>query len=180
MGDVSFRPLAAADLCRLGDWLREEHVQRWWSDPSPQDRVEAKYLPRISGAEPTQVFVILWDRHPVGIIQRYRISDYPDWADALAPSSWSSATAAGIDYLLGEPELVGQGIGTAAIARFSSLVFDDYADVDTIVVTPQEANRASCRALQKAGYRLSWTGVLDSEDPSDAGIAALYLLRRPT
>jgi RimJ/RimL family protein N-acetyltransferase len=52
--------------------------------------------------------------------------------------------------------------------------------VTSIVVTPQEANRASCRVLEKSGYRLVWTGMLDSDHPSDAGTAAMYLLDRPS
>ena len=178
MSEVSFRPLEEDDLPRVGSWLRQEHVRRWWADPSLQPAVEAKYLPRITGDEPTQVFVIEWDGRPVGFIQRYRIDDYPDWSRSLAPASRSFTNAAGIDYLVGEPDLVGRGIGALAIRRFSRLVFDDLSDVDTIVATPQRANQASCRALEKAGYHLAWTGMLDSADASDAGVASVYLLAR--
>lgn len=47
-----------------------------------------------------------------------------------------------------------------------------------IVVTPQQANRASCRVLEKAGYKLKWAGLLDADDPADAATAVLYV-RRP-
>jgi hypothetical protein len=33
--------------------------------------------------------------------------------------------------------------------------------------------------LEKSGYRLVWTGMLDSDDPSDSGTAAMYVLDRP-
>lgn len=172
---VSFRPLAVGDLPLLGDWLRAEHVQLWWRDESSQALVEAKYLPRIRGEQPTEVFVVDWDGRPVGMIQRYRIADHPDW-DATIPASVRRDRAAGIDYLIAEP---GRGFGTEMVAAFTTAVFEEYPDVDAIVVVPQAGNRASCRVLEKAGYRLAWTGQLASDDPSDAGPAALYVLDRP-
>jgi DNA-directed RNA polymerase specialized sigma subunit len=33
-----FRPIGAADLPLIRDWLRRPHVARWWSDPGQADR----------------------------------------------------------------------------------------------------------------------------------------------
>lgn len=177
MNGVAFRALGVADLPQVARWLREDHVQRWWKDPSAPDAVEAKYLPRIHGEEPTEVFVIVWQKRDAGMIQRYRIADYPDW-DAAVADAVPIGAAAGIDYLIGEPDLVGRGVGSEAIRAFSAAVFDGYPEIEQIVVTPQAANRASCRVLEKSGYRLLWTGMLESDDPSDAGLSALYTLDR--
>ena len=62
------------------------------------------------------------------------------------------------------------------IDAFSATVFDDLADVTTIVVSVQQANQASWRALERAGYRRVWAGRLDTADPSDDGPA--YVLVR--
>jgi aminoglycoside 6'-N-acetyltransferase len=176
--DVSFRGMTEGDLPVVAAWLREEHVQRWWKDPSAPDHVEAKYLPRINGAEPTEMMIFLLGGREIGMLQRYRMSDHPDWERSLASTGLSFNAAAGIDYAIGVPDLVGRGIGSEVVAAFSADVFARYPDVDQIVVTPQESNRASCRVLEKAGYRLAWTGMLDSDDPSDSGPAALYMLDR--
>jgi RimJ/RimL family protein N-acetyltransferase len=178
VSDVSFRPLRADDLPAVAHWLGEDHVRRWWKDACDLDQVTAEYLPRIAGEEPPEVFVIVWDAREVGIIQRYRLSDYPTWTATVSGSSLTFPNGAGIDYFIGEPDIVGQGVGSAMIFEFSTGVFARYPDVTAIVVTPQAANRASCRALEKAGYHLVWTGMLDSDDPSDAGLAALYVLNR--
>lgn len=175
---VSFRPLTEIDLPLVARWLREDHVQEWWKDPSAPAQVREKYLPRIVGDDPTHMYVIEFDGQDVGLIQSYRISDNLSWARAIACSGLVLASAAGIDYFIGEPDLVGRGIGTASIRAFTDLVFASYPDVDSIVVTPQAANEASCRVLAKAGYELAWTGLLDSDDPSDAGPAALYVRKR--
>lgn len=179
VNEVSLRRMRRADLPTLATWLREEHVQRWWKDPSAPDQVEEKYLPRIDGLEPTEMLIILWGGREIGMIQCYRMRDHPDWEHALESSTGLIFGAArGIDYAIGVPDLVGRGIGSAAVAAFSAQVFARYPEIDQIVVTPQQANRASCRVLEKAGYTLKWTGILDSDDPADAGIAALYVLDR--
>jgi aminoglycoside 6'-N-acetyltransferase len=172
---VDFRPLVEPDLPRVARWLRQKHVQEWWKDPRAPEKVREKYLPRILGQDPTDMFVILLDGAEIGLIQSYRIADHPEWATMVAASGLTFASAAGIDYMIGEPELVGRGIGSVAIAQFTASVFAAYPEVDCIVVTPQAANRRSCRVLEKSGYELRWTGLLDSDDPSDAGPAALYV-----
>lgn len=179
MGVITFRPLAKSDLGDLVRWLARPHVRQWWSGPTDVEAVADKYQPRIDGTIPTEVFVIELDGHAVGIIQRYRVADHPDHERALATTAVDLRSAASLDYLVGEPELAGRGIGSAAIAAFTERLYADLADVDLVAVTPQAANVASCRALERAGYRLTWTGRLDSDDPSDAGEAALYLHHRP-
>ena len=47
-----------------------------------------------------------------------------------------------------------------------------------MVAVPQQANVASWRALERAGYTRWWSGQLDSDDPGDAGPAHLYGIRR--
>lgn len=183
MDVIDFRPLAAADLTLVAEWLQAEHVRRWWRDPADVQAVRAKYLPRITGEEPTEVFVVSVTRPssepaPVGIIQRYRFADYGSWAATVAGTDLAYPNAAGIDYFIGAHDQTGRGVGTAMIKAFSEKLFVDCPDVDTIVVTSQDANRASRRALEVAGYSHVWIGTLDSDDPSDAGLSAIYVRYR--
>jgi aminoglycoside 6'-N-acetyltransferase len=175
---IWFRPMTEDDFALMERWLRQDHVQRWWRDPTAADRVAEKYGPRIRGDHPVQMCVVLWDDRPIGFIQRYRTADDPDFARAIAPSGLRFESAGGIDYAIGEPALVGRGIGSRMVTTFSASTFEHYPDIDAIVVTPQARNHASCRALEKAGYGLAWTGLLDSDHPSDAGPATLYVLQR--
>lgn len=108
------------------------------------------------------------------MIQCYRHADYSDWEAAVGVQS-----AAGVDYLIGEARNRGRGIGSAAIAAFTAVVFGFYPDVDVIVSVPQKDNRASCRALEKAGFTLLSEPELNTGDPSDAGVSAIYSLARP-
>jgi len=176
---IVFRPLAETDLETVSSWLREEHVRRWWRDPADIDGVRAKYIPRICGDEPTEVFVVSIADEPLGLIQRYRFADHGTWAATVAGTDLAFPSAAGIDYLIGVAGRTGRGLGTEVITLFSAQLFRDHPEIRTIVVTPQHDNVASCRALEKAGYTLAWIGRLDGDDPSDDGDSAIYVLHRP-
>lgn len=171
---LEFRPLSEAELPTLAGWLDATHVREWWRDSADLEHVRRKYLPRIRGEEPTEVFVIVHEGDDIGIIQRYRLRAYPGWSGAVAGTGLAFPEAAGIDYLIGESAHVGRGVGTSAISAFTERLWTDYPDVQVVVVTPQQANRPSCRVLEKAGYQPLWIGILDSDDPSDSGPAVLY------
>jgi aminoglycoside 6'-N-acetyltransferase len=110
---------------------------------------------------------------PAGMVQRYLIDDYPSWSAAI-----QAGRAAGIDYLVGEEELTGQGIGSRIIDAFTALTFDRHAGIDEVVVAVQQENRPSWRALEKAGFTRVFAGTIESTDPSDEGPSYLYVRRR--
>jgi aminoglycoside 6'-N-acetyltransferase len=176
---VTLRPLAEADLPRLARWLAEPHVAQWWRDSADLASVRAQYLPAIEGADPTEIFVIEVDGQPAGLIQQYLVADEAEWALAIEATGTASGNAAGIDYLIGEPALTGRGHGTAAIVAITARAFGRYPEADVVVAAPQQANPASWRALERAGYQRWWSGQLESDDPGDAGPAYLYGIRRP-
>jgi RimJ/RimL family protein N-acetyltransferase len=175
---LDLRTLTEDDLPIVAAWLRREHVRAWWKDPADLASVRAKYLPRIRGDEPTEVFIASTASGPFGLIQRYRFAEYGTWAATVSAAGLRVPAAAGIDYLIGTPELIGRGVGTEMIRSFTEQLLREYLDVETIVAAPQYANRASCRALEKAGYSLAWIGRLDSDDPADADDAAIYVRHR--
>jgi aminoglycoside 6'-N-acetyltransferase len=172
--DPTFRPMVRGDLPRLAGWLATEHVARWWIEPSDEDSVAAAYGPDLDGAAGSGLYILMVDGRPAGLFQCYRLTEEPEWAAAVGDHS-----GAGIDYLIGEVDLVGRGLAGPAIAAFSELVFDRYPEVPALVAAPQQANVASWRALERAGFRRTWAGQLDSDDPGDAGPAYLYRLDRP-
>src|ERR1700722_15494162 len=92
---VSFRPPPRADFALLAKWLALPHVAPWWSDEPTVTALEASYGPSVDGTDPTEGFIVELEGRPVGFIQRYRLDDYPPWAQALGIEH-----GAGIDYLL--------------------------------------------------------------------------------
>ncbi|MDI5966166.1 GNAT family N-acetyltransferase [Streptomyces sp. SL13] len=172
---IAFSPLTRADFPLLASWLALPHVRAWWLDPEPTvAAVEAHYGDVVDGADPMRACVIRLDDAPVGLIQAYRHTDEPDWDRTVGVPD-----VAGVDYLIGPAEHRGKGVGSAAIRAFALLVLDSYPDVTGVVAVPLAANRASCRALEKAGFRHLESRELATDDPADAGISAIYLLSRP-
>jgi aminoglycoside 6'-N-acetyltransferase len=175
---VGLRPITETDLPLVSRWLAEPHVAQWWRDPSDLPAVRQAYLPSINGEDPTEVFVIEVAGAAAGLIQRYLVQDDPEWDRAMAATGVVHGCAAGIDYLIGETGLTGRGYGTAAISAFTAMTLRRYPQAGAIVAAPQQANVASWRALERAGYTRWWCGQLDSADPGDAGPAYLYGIRR--
>ena len=60
--------------------------------------------------------------------------------------------SAEVGYWLGEPYW-GRGIATRTLAAFTRFAFTAY-DLERLYAAPFASNPASCRVLQKAGYRL--------------------------
>ena len=175
---VRFRPLTRADLPLVGSWLAAPHVARWWRERADPGAVEARYGPAIDGSDPTDVLVAMLGGTPVGLVQRYRMADEPDWAAALAPAGAPSDTF-GIDYLIGNPAHCGRGLGTTMVDLLVAGSWDRYPTSTGCVVAVHADNRRSWRALERTGFRLLWEGELATDDPADAGAQRVYLRPRP-
>lgn len=157
---ISFRPLSRSDFPLLQEWLCAPHVAAWWHEPLDAPGVEAKYGPRVDGAEPTHVFVIEGDGRPVGWIQWYRWSDYPEHARQLG----AELASAGIDLAIGELAMTGRGFGPAAICQFVREIVFANTSVSAVITDPEEANARSLRAFEKAGFTLMNTVQLVGEN----------------
>jgi aminoglycoside 6'-N-acetyltransferase len=132
----------------------------------------------VDGIEPTDAFIVEADSEPVGLIQRYRIRDYPDWEQAVRVAA-VPADAVGIDYLIGPRTLIGRGLGGQVIREFTKATWQQLPDISAIAVSVQQANRQSWRVLERAGFGRAWEGTLESDDPSDEGPSHIYLRHRP-
>jgi len=175
--DVTFEPLRASDLPVIATWLALPHVARWWRQPSDLASVEVDFGPLLDGSDATEGFVVRLDGRPIGYAQRGLIEDDPE-AQHVIRTSLGDAGGIGIDYFIGEPDLVGRGIGRAMISRFADGCFARYPPERRIVVDLQQDNVASWKALEAAGFRRVWAGDLESTAPSDEGPSFIYLLDR--
>jgi hypothetical protein len=86
---IEFRPLTEDDLPLVEEWLRREHVARWWRDPL-EIAVENRRA-ALDGRRDVDHYLILVDSRPVGMIQTYLVADHSDWGS----SSTSSRMAQG-------------------------------------------------------------------------------------
>jgi aminoglycoside 6'-N-acetyltransferase len=167
---LEFRRMSADDLRQMHDWLQRDHVRGWWSKYATYDAVVEHYLPAIEGREPTDLHLIVLADRPIGFIQTYLVSDYPEYAELIGLGQG----IAGVDLFIAEKELTGKGIGTDALRAFTRDVVFTRPTTVACVADPDVRNAASIRAFEKAGFR----SVAEFVDPTDGETHALLRLDR--
>ena len=132
--------MSAGDLPLVRDWLAREHVREWWGDPDEQFGL-------VSGDmhEPAMdQYIVSYADKPFGYLQCYRLTD---WNICFA--SQPEATR-GIDQMIGAPEMVGRGHGSAFIRAFTETLLA--AGTPRVVTDPDPTNARAIRAYEKAGF----------------------------
>jgi aminoglycoside 6'-N-acetyltransferase len=173
---ISLQPLHRADLGLLGQWLREPLVQRWWAEDP--DAVEARYGPSLAGTDPTALYLGVEDGVPFGFVQVYRFDDEPGYTAEVAALHPVPAGALSIDYLVGDAGHRGRGLGTALVRAAVARGFADHADAHDVLVPVHADNRASWRALERAGFTRVAAGDLEPDNPADSRAHLLYRAER--
>jgi aminoglycoside 6'-N-acetyltransferase len=151
--DVTFRRLRDEDLPMLHRWLNEPGVVRWWEgDDVSWEAVVEDY--GSASTEATEHWIASAGGRQVGWIQCYDTADYADHDEVV---HWRALgverTAAGIDYLVGDPVDRGRGVGSAMVRAFTiEVVFGLHPEWTQVCASPLAANTGSWRALEKAGF----------------------------
>ncbi len=128
-----------SDLSLIRAWLERPHVAEWWGDAD--EELELIKNDRTNPA--MEHFLIVVDGSPGGFIQCY---DTSTWDFPLGVPEGSR----GIDLFIGEPDLLGQGIGTKVLSAFVTKLFE--SGVPEVVIDPDPANLRAIRAYEKAGF----------------------------
>ncbi len=151
--ELTFRRLVDDDLPLLHGWLNDPAVVRWWEgEDVTWEAVVRQY--GSANEDPTEHWLALLDRRPVGWIQCYAWAAYADEAETKA--QWAAGvdrSAAGIDYLVGDAADRGRGLGATMIRAFvQEVVFPSHPEWSQVSAGPFIANEASWRALTRAGF----------------------------
>lgn len=176
---ISFRQVTAADFPLLGRWLARDQVARWWNHDYSAEGVARDFGPAARGEEPAEDFLALVDGVPFGLAQRSRFDDYPDYRAEVAEHVEVPPGTVTIDYLIGEDEAVGRGLGTRMIKALVDRTWTDHPDAPVIIVPVVAGNIASWRALEKAGLTRIASGDLEPDNPIDPPLHHLYRIQRP-
>jgi len=174
---VTFRVLGRLDFPLLALWMARPHVEMWWREEYEPAAIEARYGPAIDGLDSTELFIVEYGGIPIGFAQRYLLRDNPSWQASLSVAGGPD-NGAGIDYFIGEESLTGAGLGPRIIGRLVDDLWSSHPDIAAVVVNVAPENRRSWRALEKSGFTRIWTGVIESDDPSDAGLSHVYVRHR--
>lgn len=148
--DIEFRLMTRDDLPMFVGWQLARHARRWFhAGRMNQAEAERRYGPRIDGDVPTRMWVAQIDGRDAGMVQDYRVADHADYAEKTRDPE-----AAAFDYLIGDPDLVGRGIGTRMISQFlRERLRPAYPDAPRFIASPDHRNRPSLRLLEKLGFQ---------------------------
>ena len=179
MSTFTFRRVTRNDFGLLATWLAEAHVSRWWNHEFTPGAVERDFGDSADAKEPSEDHLALLDGRPLGLIQYSRYADYPEYLDELRSLLSVPAGAVSIDYLIGDPALVGQRLGSGMLAAFCDSIWRRDPDVRCIVVPVNSANVASWRTLRAIGFRIVARGSLEPDNPIDDPMHEVLRLDRP-
>ena len=171
--EISFRPLAEADLLLMHRWLATEHVSAWYPiDDVPKPPIElvrSHYLPMTRGDDRTLGFIICLNGRPIGFIQAYMVRDHSEYAAAVQVEDGG----AGVDLFIGEEDAVHKGLGPRVLRRFLRDVVFGELGATLCIIGPQPENGSAIRAYEKAGFKYLKT----VRPPGSPGAGDEYLMQ---
>lgn len=178
-GAVELRPLRRDDLPLVGRWLAEPLVHRWWHQDWSPEALEREFGPNLDGRDPGEVLLAYAGGAPFGLVQRYAIGSYLEYVEELSPVLTLPPGALSLDYLVGEPDRRGQGLGTAAVAAAVAGGWVAYPEAPCVLVPVAAGNVASWRTLERAGFTRVAEVELEPDNPADPRDHVVYRVDRP-
>ena len=148
---IRFEPVTAADFELLRHWMQSPPMNEWWGDP---DEEMSWVTRKVEGRDATRPYIFFHGNEPAGYIQYWTVGDEIDDGNA-SKAPWLlefPRDAVGVDLSIGRPELLGKGIGTAALRAFVARLFDEGRPIVTI--DPDESNARAIRSYEKAGFAI--------------------------
>jgi aminoglycoside 6'-N-acetyltransferase len=131
--------MTADDLPLMRRWFANPHVAEWWPDHDDFGFVSGDL-----DHEDMAQFIVHLGQRPIGYLQCYRMSD---WDKCFEPQPQGTR---GIDQFIGEPDLLGQGHGSAFIRQFIDGLLTSGAP--RVMIDPSPDNPRAIRAYEKAGF----------------------------
>ena len=146
---IAYRPLAKTDLPLMADWLNRPHLRAFYQrEPISLAAVAAKYGPRIRCEVPTHSWLAIFDGAPFGYLQCYRVADWADWQATIGVDHGVS-----IDLFIGEPDLIGQGVGRRMLSGYvEQVAFPLHAEERLCWIGHELENRAARNCSAAAGF----------------------------
>ena len=163
-GDLAIRRLRDIrdDYERMVRWRNMPHVREWWDPDDPDltfDDAVKEYRALTSAEAETTGCVILYGGMPIGFVQFCSWDGYRQDADEIGfqpGSNWW-----GVDIFIGEPGLVGHGIGSRAVRLVAGYLAQSRG-AKCVALTTEIENTRAIRAYEKAGFKKE-KQVLDTD-----------------
>ncbi|WP_321388910.1 GNAT family N-acetyltransferase [uncultured Enterococcus sp.] len=141
---IELRKFEDTDLQLFEAWLSKAHVAKWYHDPEDwflevrERKREFHFLHH---------YIVIHQSRPIGFCQYYLFAySGEDWH-----GKYSLEGTYSIDYMIGEKQYTGQGLGKRIVAYLTEKIMK-LEGCERIIVQPEMENLASCGALLSNGY----------------------------
>nr|CAG44463.1 putative aminoglycoside 6'-N-acetyltransferase type II [Streptomyces paromomycinus] len=176
---ITWRRVTGNDFPLLRHWLAQPHVARWWNHDTPGARNPSEdlvvLLDAARGPGPA-VPVRRLTPHTLGVVYVGVRSGGTSWPPVTEVADETMT----LDYLIGDAEQVGRGHGPRMIRALVRATWRDHPYAPAVLIPVPLANRASWRALEKAGLCRVAEGELEPDSPAAGRAHYVYRATRPT
>jgi aminoglycoside 6'-N-acetyltransferase len=146
---IRFDTLTPAHLPLLHGWLQQPHVRAYWDDGERTPEAVAAHYFAPEHLQEVSSFVFWLAGRPAGYLQTYPVGPGDEFAAYRHPDgrTW------GLDLLIGEAALTGQGYGPAVLGAFMAY-WSGHRPVRRYLLDPDSRNARAVRAFERAGFAL--------------------------
>ena len=149
--NIQIKPLTSNDFTTMHNWFNQPHVQAFYSLRAwTQDEVVKKLMPYLESTSSVKGFIMFSDEKPIAYLQYCDLS-YNPWPDQDF-SETVTANGVGIDFLIGDPMLIGNGLSHQIIDAFLAKLI--WAHYQYCVADPDIRNIRSIKTLEKCGFSI--------------------------
>ncbi|MFN7097629.1 MAG: GNAT family N-acetyltransferase [Gammaproteobacteria bacterium] len=172
---IRITPLEANDMELMYRWFNQAHVQHYYSLRAwTHDEVKNKLTPYLKKDSSVKGFIISARNEPIAYVQYCKLSFNPwpdqDFSDEIINRG------VGIDFFIGEPSFIGQGLGSKIITAFlEQIIWPTY---EFCAADPDVSNIASINTLKKSGFT-SHKIILDINPLNQPVKLQLMIKKRP-
>lgn len=149
---LELRMLRDNDIPLVESWLNKDHVKRWYEIPNLGVTIDdwiTEIKERNGQYKWLTHLIVMWQGSPIGLCQYYKCVDSKD--EDFGTLSLTGSY--GIDYLIGETEYIGKGLGKRMITVLVDKIFS-FQDSQIVTADIDKDNKASEKALLSCGFRL--------------------------
>ena len=159
MGKINIRKLKDidSDYKYLTEWYKEEPIYTVFEQRIlSYEEIKKKYYPRTLRNAKVPVYMIEYDKEPVGIIQYTLIGNEDKELYKLKEDKIYE-----MDIFIGNLNLHHKGIGTRAINILVNKLFKE-KNADLVVMCPLKTNEKAINCYKKCGFTIK--GGFDTQD----------------
>jgi aminoglycoside 6'-N-acetyltransferase len=177
-GDLILRRMRdrADDHELIVAWRNRPHVREWWDPDDPPLTLEAakdEFREAADPSHPTVTCIIERSGTPVGYLQFYPWDGEREYLEEVGLTL--PAGAWGLDIFIGEPDLIGQGLGSRAVCLISDHLFAE-EDATAVALATEVSNTRAQAAYVRAGMH-TVRQFLDTDLRNGQRVESILMIR---